>query len=118
MECKMNAWRRFALFAAASAVGLSAPGGRAAVVPVSPVDGEIFQLLPEKQRKVLAGKARVERQQVLKGSDARATRDSWRRQRPIVGIVDLAEDGIYLHRSARCVTENAALNACGDVDLS
>ena len=58
--------------AAVSAVGLFALCGRAAVVPVSPVGGEVFQLLPEAQRKVLAGKTRAERQRVLKELDARA----------------------------------------------
>ena len=58
--------------------------GSAAVVPVSPVGGEVFLLLPEAQRKVLAGKTRAERQRVLKGLDVRATCKSWRRQRPLV----------------------------------
>ena len=79
-----NGWRRFALIATVSAIGLSAPGGRAAVVPVTPTGGEVLQLLPEEQRRVLAGKTRVERQQVLKGLDVRATSNSWRRQRPLV----------------------------------
>ena len=62
----------------------SSLSGRAAVVPVAPADGEVFQLLPEEQGKVLAGKTRVERQQVLKGLNGLATRNSWRRQRPLV----------------------------------
>ena len=62
----------------------SSLSGRAAVVPVAPAGGEFFQLLPEKQRKVLAGKTRVERQQVLKGLDARTMCNSWRRQRYIL----------------------------------
>ena len=61
-----------------------APCGRAEVVPVSPVGGEVFQLLPEAQRKVLAGNTRTERQQALKGLDARAARHAWQRSRPLV----------------------------------
>ena len=75
---------RFAFLVVVALTVGSSLSGRAAVVPVAPAGGEVFQLLPEKQRKVLAGKTRVERQQVLKGLDALATRNSWRRQRPLV----------------------------------
>ena len=75
---------RFAFLVVVALTVGSSLSGRAAVVPVAPADGEVFQLLPEKQRKVLAGKTRVERQQVLKGLDARESRNSWRRQCPLV----------------------------------
>lgn len=75
---------RFAFLVVVALTVGSPLSGRAAVVPVAPADGEVFQLLPEKQRKVLAGKTRVERQQVLKGLNGLAARNSWRRQCPLV----------------------------------
>lgn len=80
----MNVSRRFTLIAAVPVVGLFAVCGRAAVVLVSPVGGEVFKLLPEVQRKVLAEKTRVERQRVLKGLYVQATSDLWRCSRPLV----------------------------------
>ena len=65
----MNASKRFALAVTVSVVGFFASCGRAAVMPVSPVDGEVFQLLPDAQRKVLAGKTRVERQRALRSEE-------------------------------------------------
>ena len=58
--------------------------GMAAVVPVSPEDGAVFESLPDAQRQVLDGATREERQKILKGLDARAARHSWRCQRPLV----------------------------------
>ena len=93
---------RFAFLVVVALTVGSSLSGRAAVVPVAPADGEVFQLLPEVQGKVLAGKTRVERQQVLKGLDARATRNSWRRQRPLVlkWKTTVGEDGSWRIRLA------------------
>jgi len=55
-----------------------------AILPVSPTGGAVFELLPDTQRKVLAGATRVERNKTLKSLDARATRNEWRRHRPLV----------------------------------
>ena len=57
---------------------------QAAIVPVSPAGGAVFELLPDAQRKALAGATRAERNKTLKSLDARAVRNEWRRHRPLV----------------------------------
>ena len=57
---------------------------KADITLLSPVDGAVFHTLTDWQMKVFSGATRQERFEILKGADEKATREEWRRQRPLV----------------------------------